>query len=522
MIDNAQRRDGSYGFVLVMADVFSRRCWLRPLTTKKATGNEAQLLQSKTVLAAMREVWQDHSGWKYTLSDNGSEFQGLVTSFLQGKGVTMIKSRSFSGGIRYIESMNGAVRRMLARMKASRERTGAWSWARALPLVERELNEVPHSGHKLPPMTVWNKAREGKPGYDAEVYRYVLMRNTQQAEKTVETSSERLGAPLKPGDRVRLALTALSSSARKEAKSKGGPWAKASERQNFTRRIFTVKSASKGTSTSQRRYQIVGLGRLHVYQHETLRVRADVGKVRKDERPPGRLAKELQELDPQFLSQMQTGSQVESAARRWLGSTLDDGSGGTGTVVGFFPAEGTDPDDKDWEPAEFAVRMGGGGGKGANKLRVASLEQMLEYLAAEQPSEAEQRRLAEEGAKDVAEAKGEKERLEAMEVQAKQKKLEAKAKAAAAKQQQQAATKQQKAQAKAASLVGRRLEFEVEPGERWTDYVNRGKTAALLTGIVQKGERKINWRSPALFKGVEVERNLSRPRLLQLLRDFGV
>ena len=45
---------------------------------------------------------------------------------------------------------------------------------------------------------------------------------------------------------------------------------------------------------------------------------------------------------------------------------------------------------------------------------------------------------------------------------------------------------------------------------------------ALLTGIVQKGERKINWRSPALFKGVEVERNLSRPRLLQLLRDYGV
>ena len=87
--------------------------------------------------------------------------------------------------------------------------------------------------------------------------------------------------------------------------------------------------------TSQRRYQIVGLGRLHVYQHEALRVRADVGKVRKDERPPGRLAsKELQELDPQFLSQMQTGSQVESAARRWLGSTL----------VGSHPALGSSGD----------------------------------------------------------------------------------------------------------------------------------------------------------------------------------
>ena len=256
LIDNAQRRDGSYGFILVAADVFSRRCWLFPLTTKRATGNEQQLLQSKTVLAAMRSIFNEHE-FKFTLSDNGSEFKGLVTTFLQSKGVTMIKSRSYSGGIRFIESMNHQVRKQLARAKAARERTGAWHWARALPAIEKELNETPHSGTKLPPMQVWNRARAGQPNFDVDVHRFVLMRNMSQAQKVVETSSEKLGAPLVPGDKVRLALTALSSAARRDSKARGGTFEKPSERQNWTRRIFTIKSASKGTSTSQRRYMVV-------------------------------------------------------------------------------------------------------------------------------------------------------------------------------------------------------------------------------------------------------------------------
>ena len=88
--------------------------------------------------------------------------------------------------------------------------------------------------------------------------------------------------------------------------------------------------------------------------------------MRQDEKPPEALSRKLPELDPQYEEQMQTGDAVERTARRWIGSTLDDGRGSKGTIIGHFPAKG-DPDDDDFQPAEYAVRVG-------NQTRVADLQ----------------------------------------------------------------------------------------------------------------------------------------------------
>ena len=78
--------------------------------------------------------------------------------------------------------------------------------------MQDELNTTPHSVTKVAPAKVW-RTRNGQ---DADLHQFVRMRNTQAAEKTVETSTERLGKPLRVNDRVRIALVAISSRARKE------------------------------------------------------------------------------------------------------------------------------------------------------------------------------------------------------------------------------------------------------------------------------------------------------------------
>jgi hypothetical protein len=515
LIINEHQADGTLKYVLVMGDVFSRRCWLRALTTKRSKGSEAALMAARTTYRFIREVFDQHK-FKYVLSDQGTEFMAKVTQMFKDEGTTHILARTFTGGVRFVESLNGQVRRMLARTKANSDRTGTWRWGQALSKVEDELNSTPHTGYKLPPQQVWEKAREGRPGYDEDLYQYVLAANLRQSQKTVETSSERLGAPLKPGDRVRIALTALSSQARKEAKAKGGPFAKPSERANWTRAIFTVKSASKGTVHAQRRYMIHGLGRLHIYQHETQRVRADVSKVRADERPPSGLTVALDKLTAQDLKEMLTdGKSIDEPARRWLGARLQDAQGKTGTVVGYFKAEGDDPDEDGYVPPSFGVRVG-------NSTYEASLQDMLEYLSAEQPDERKKAAYAAEGAEVAAAEKKAAAEAEALSEAAKAKKTAEALLKQQVQQQKKAAKAQTQKQAKAASLTGRKLEYPVAPGKTWSKFKNSTSKTIVLKGTVRADQRSINWRAPALFKGVQVEKGDSKDEVQRFVDKWGV
>jgi SAM-dependent methyltransferase len=56
-------------------------------------------------------------------------------------------------------------------------------------------------------------------------------------------------------------------------------------------------------------------------------------------------------LDPKFLTKMQKGEEVDAAARRWIGAKINDGRS-SGTIIGYFPEEGTDQ-------AEFVAHVDG-------------------------------------------------------------------------------------------------------------------------------------------------------------------
>jgi hypothetical protein len=212
------------------------------------------------------------------------------------------------------------------------------------------------------------------------------MRNLQAAERTVQTSTERLGKPLRVNDRVRIALVAISSRARKERKQAGG---KKSEMPSWTRALYTILSVSKGTRTSQQRYMLSGMGRKHFYKHELQR---QFGTVRKDEAPPGPFAQELQPLGKQFEDEMLVGAKVPAVERRFLGATVSDGRK-RGRVIGFFDAENEVGDD-DYEPPYWVAEVDG-------RKYLLEAEDMVEYLTSEQPDKQEQARLADEAATSI-------------------------------------------------------------------------------------------------------------------------
>jgi hypothetical protein len=388
LIDNTgQPAQGQYVYILTCADIFSRYCWLAPLTTKASQVKPGlslqQMLSRPTVLRTMKRIFDEHR-FSYTLSDNGTEFEAEVTRFLAQRGVPrakQLKAKTYSGGVRMVESLNGQVRRMIARRRAQHT-GGGFSWVTAAKDVQDELNNTPHSVTKVAPAKVW-RTRNGQ---DADLHQFVRMRNMQAAEKTVETSTERLGKPLRVNDRVRIALVAISSRARKERKQAGG---KKSEMPSWTRALYTILSVSQGTRTSQRRYMLSGMGRKHFYKHELQR---QFGTVRKDEAPPGPFAQELQPLGRQFEDEMMVGAKVPLVERRFLGATVSDGRK-RGRVIGFFDAE-NEVEDDDYEPPYWVAEVDG-------RKYLLEAEDMVEYLSSEQPDKQEQARLADEAATSI-------------------------------------------------------------------------------------------------------------------------
>jgi hypothetical protein len=261
---------------------------------------------------------------------------------------------------------------------------------------------------------------------------------------------------------------------------------------------------------------IHGLGRLHIYQHETQRVRADVSKVRADERPPSGLTVALDKLTAQDLKEMVTDSKsIDEPARRWLGARLQDAQGQTGTVVGFFKAEGEDPDEDGYVPPTYGVRVGG-------STYEASLQDMLEYLSAEQPDERKKAAYAAEGAEVAAAEKKAAAEAEALSEAAKAKKTAEALLKQQVHQQKKAAKAQTQKQAKAASLAGRKLEYPVAPGKTWSKFKNSTSKTIVVKGTVRPDQRSISWRAPALFTGAKVERKDTRAEVQELVDDWGV
>lgn len=122
----ASLRARNAAYILSVLDLYTQKCWLRKCATKDAP----------TVLLSFQTFANPQFKPRFLYSDNGAEFKGVFSQWLQAQNITHYTTQSYTP-VPSIESLNGRVRKALSDHFV---RTRQRRWDNALPQIEQSLN----------------------------------------------------------------------------------------------------------------------------------------------------------------------------------------------------------------------------------------------------------------------------------------------------------------------------------------------------------------------------------------------
>jgi transposase InsO family protein len=202
-LERYEKQNKNYRYILTCIDHFSRYVWARPL--KKKT--------SEDVRDAMQDICQKAGVYPHILQrDNGGEFAGELTTWLNDHDIEGIKTLSYSpqaNGL--IENFNNQMRKMLRELMI---RHNNLIWYNQLDLCCSIKNKQRNSTTKRRPIDVWKNAQ-----YDEteEFENRNVARNIRNKAK--ENVAKNKTLELNVGDYVRVKLSQLYSQIRKMVKA---------------------------------------------------------------------------------------------------------------------------------------------------------------------------------------------------------------------------------------------------------------------------------------------------------------
>jgi hypothetical protein len=246
--------------------------------------------------------------------------------------------------------------------------TGRKDWATpgVLANLLHRYNTLPHGTTGVEPALARHAIN------DPELLAYIQEKNKRAAKKSMGID----GSLLEKGQRMRLAVTAISSEARKDDKSYAGR--KSSELTNYSRRIFTVRSRSKGTELMFPQYRLEEFKNAAIFwRYELLPV--DESQLRKD-MAPLKPKDKLERLEREAVEKLtsaesssttsnnNTATAGQDTTRRFIGMAVEkqfvdspDGRPVQGAVVGHRPAAADETKAETWvveymQPGKKGVR----------------------------------------------------------------------------------------------------------------------------------------------------------------------
>jgi transposase InsO family protein len=233
LIDYSQNTSPNmYKYVLVIIDVFSRKCWLYPIKQKTAMNTRDAFLQFYNTHVKGRDYHNIRIG-----IDQGGEFQGEFNDTLKELGIKQhVSPIAQNQGV--VERANQSIRRILERYNVENKKTNR---LQAIHLIQDIYNTTIHSSldNHTP-----NDVFFGDEKLKSEIRKY----QKEQSEKQIAKSNTSVGIPttkqLEPDDWVRIGKI------RNELDKK--------QSDNYSEAIYTVKSIIKGRKLgSQDRYRLL-------------------------------------------------------------------------------------------------------------------------------------------------------------------------------------------------------------------------------------------------------------------------
>ena len=196
------KQNKNYRYILTCIDHFSRYVWARPLKLKN----------SNDVTDAMRNICEKAGVYPHLLQrDNGGEFAGRLTTWLNNHDIKGIKTLSYSpqsNGL--IENFNSQMRKMLRELMI---RNNDMVWYDKLDLCCSIKNNQRNSTIKRRPIDVWKSAPCDR--FERYKNRDVAINIKEKARRNVEKNTTQ---ELQVGDYVRVKMSQLYSQVRKMIK----------------------------------------------------------------------------------------------------------------------------------------------------------------------------------------------------------------------------------------------------------------------------------------------------------------
>ena len=176
--DPAQCGRKRYRYILTVLDVCSRYIWLRPLEKKS----------SKLVTTELKKIFENYGNPAKVQHDQGSEFRGLLSHYLQQQGIKQIRSSP------YHPESQGKVERTHRELKAMikyDKLTGSkLKWHAMLEKYARILNDrkKPILGHQSPFQVFFGRSRQAS----AREKKFTPTQRLNIARKATKKLNERL------------------------------------------------------------------------------------------------------------------------------------------------------------------------------------------------------------------------------------------------------------------------------------------------------------------------------------------
>jgi transposase InsO family protein len=197
-----QDKNKEYRYILTCIDHFSRYVWARPLKLK----------ESQEVTEAMQDICSKAGVYcKILMRDNGKEFDGHLTTWIEEHNITGIKTLSYSpqsNGL--IENFNNQLRKMLRELMI---RNKNLVWYNKLDLCCSIKNKQKNGTTKQRPIDIWNDLPYETQNKDLHLP--VAQRIKAKAKKNVLKNKTQ---EFTVGDYVRVKLSQLYSQIRQMVK----------------------------------------------------------------------------------------------------------------------------------------------------------------------------------------------------------------------------------------------------------------------------------------------------------------
>lgn len=193
-------KNGGHGWVLVVVDVLSRKCWMAALKQKSGAETARGL---KEVFDRVQEEKSDHTLPRFIYADKGTEFYNHnVKTLLSTYPIPPQLQSGFSTTKAAIAER--LIRTLKTKLWRHFHASGTYEWVDTLPQIVDSYNHTKHRSIKRPPITVHR-------GNEEEVWKTLYGKRQQYRDKYSQASAEKkeLYFKFKIGNVVRISKQAV-------------------------------------------------------------------------------------------------------------------------------------------------------------------------------------------------------------------------------------------------------------------------------------------------------------------------